>query len=242
MSKLKYDDIKADIESHQWKLISTAYINLDSELCVECPEGHRILMPYKRLRNSYTCPVCKKNVFKIDPNLPEVLPKKKDVKRFLALDQATKITGWSIYDGNQLVSYGVYSVNMNEEERINAIKYWLISMINNWKPDFVGLEDIFLDSQEYKIGLLTYKTLAHLQGVLKDVLYEHNIDHELVIASVWRQHCGIKGKSQTDKKKSAQLRVKDLFDITVVPDVAEAICIGKYISDHYEQVAIINWG
>lgn len=242
MSRLLYKDIQADIESHGWKLISTAYINLDSELCVECPEGHRISIPYKRLRNNYTCPICKKNIYKIDPNLPEVLPKKKDTKRFLALDQATKVTGWSVYDGNELVSYGVYSVDMPEEARINAIKFWLTSMINNWKPDYVGLEDIFLSQEEYKIGLLTYKTLAHLQGVLKDLLYENDIDHDLVIASVWRQHCGIKGRTQTDKKKSAQLTVKDLFDITVPIDVAEAICIGKYISDTHSKVAIIEWG
>lgn len=241
MSKLKYSDIKDDIESHGWKLISDTYINLDTELCVECAEGHRLLLPYKKIRTSYTCPVCKQNSYKLDTISTQVLPKKKNMKRFLALDQATKLTGWSIYDGNELVSYGIYQINGNEEERINAIKYWLISMINNWKPDYIGLEDIFLDQSDFRIGLLTYKTLAHLQGVLKDIIFEAGIDHSLVISSVWRQHCDIKGRTQTDKKKSAQIRVKEMFDISVTEDVAEAICIGKYLSDTFVQIAIMKW-
>ena len=36
-----------------------------------------------------------------------------------------------------------------------------------------------------------------------------------VVSSVWRKECGIKGKTRTDKKRGAQLRVKDLYQIDV---------------------------
>ena len=38
------------------------------------------------------------------------------------------------------------------------------------------------------------------------------------------------------------MKVKEWFDITVSDDVADAIGIGKYISEHHKKkVEIINW-
>ena len=230
MSKLKYEDIKQDIESHGWKLISTEYVNLETELCVECPEHHRTNIPYKKLRGQFNCPLCAENVYKLDST--KIIPKKKNTRRVLALDQATRVGGWSIYDDTTLVSYGVViNPEVNEAARIHYMKCWLINMLMNWNPDFVGLEDIYLDQEEYRIGLLTYKTLAHLQGVLREVLFEKEIKHDIIVSSTWRKHCKINGKSKSDKKRSAQLRVKELFDISVTDDAAEAICIGKYLAE-----------
>ena len=241
MSKLKYEEIKQDVESHGWNLISTEYINLESELCVECPEHHRVNIPYKKLRGTYICPICQANVYKIDS--AKVVPKKKNARRVLALDQATYKSGWSIFDDKELVNYGVFdSQGANEAARINAVKCWLINMINNWNPDFVGIEDIFLDKDEYKIGLQTYKILAHLQGVICDVLFERDIKYDIIVSSTWRKHCQISGTSKQDKKRSAQLRAKALFDISVSDDVAEAICIGKYLAESERGVVeIIQW-
>ena len=42
MSKIKLDEIRAELEQDKWQLISNSYKNLDSELIVECPEGHRV--------------------------------------------------------------------------------------------------------------------------------------------------------------------------------------------------------
>ncbi|MDV3425740.1 MAG: hypothetical protein LIR50_00450 [Bacillota bacterium] len=87
------------------------------------------------------CPICKENKF-IKP-AGEIKPKKKDTFRVLALDQSTRITGWSIFDNKELVSYGIFETDFDDEiKRDNAIKNWLISMCNNWKPDFVGIEGI----------------------------------------------------------------------------------------------------
>jgi hypothetical protein len=61
----------------------------------------------------------------------------------LALDQSTHLTGWSIYDGDSLIAYGIYETTTTAQiERMNEIKEWLLSMIVNWKPDFIGLEGI----------------------------------------------------------------------------------------------------
>ena len=49
MAKLKIEDIRNDLESKNWKLISTEYKNLDTELEMECPEGHRVFKNYKSI-------------------------------------------------------------------------------------------------------------------------------------------------------------------------------------------------
>jgi Holliday junction resolvasome RuvABC endonuclease subunit len=69
-----------------------------------------------------------------------------DVNRILALDAATSITGYSIYDNKVLVGYGTFKTNSSCEapERINQVKNWLKAAIKEWKPDFIGIENIQL--------------------------------------------------------------------------------------------------
>ena len=101
MSKIKIDDIKAAAELHGWTLLSTEYKNLDTELTFECNEGHRIFAPYKKIRNKWECPICKKN--KYFNFSEEIKPKKKGIRRTLALDQATHLTGYALFDDNELL-------------------------------------------------------------------------------------------------------------------------------------------
>jgi Holliday junction resolvasome RuvABC endonuclease subunit len=42
-----------------------------------------------------------------------------------------------------LVRYGTFNTEIRDETaRINAIKNWMLSMINNWNPDCVAIEGI----------------------------------------------------------------------------------------------------
>jgi len=77
--------------------------------------------------------------YKIKKN--KVPIKKIDTTRILALDAATGITGYAIFDDNELVHYGTYKVDKEQttESRINNVKHWLAAAINEWQPDFVGL-------------------------------------------------------------------------------------------------------
>ena len=67
--------------------------------------------------------------YKIKKN--KVPIKKIDTLRILALDAATNITGYSIFDNTELVSYGTYKVDkeLSTEGRINAVKKWLLAAI-----------------------------------------------------------------------------------------------------------------
>ena len=106
MARITLDSIREDIAQDNWQLVSTEYKNLDTELEFKCAEGHTVFAPYKQIRTKRECPVCKANKFK---NVSEeVKPKKKGVQRILALDQATHTTGYSIFDGKELITYGTF--------------------------------------------------------------------------------------------------------------------------------------
>lgn len=242
MAKIKIEDIRKAAIKHDWTLLSDEYKNLDTELTFECNEGHKIFLPYKKVRDKWECPICKQNKYNHFDD--KVLPKKKNSQRSIGLDQATHITGYSIFDDGELVYASTFEAAAEDEiERDIEIKNWLIQLIYNWKPDIIGIEGIQLQQLNNKtIGVTTYQTLARLQGVLMVTCSEQNVEYVIVPPATWRSHCEVKGRTRADRKRSMQFKVKEWFDITVSDDVADAIGIGKYINDkHKKKVEIFNW-
>jgi Holliday junction resolvasome RuvABC endonuclease subunit len=177
-------------------------------------------------------------------NVP-ISPVKKNGYRILALDQASITSGYAIFDNEKLVTYGKWSSNGNHStERITQTKAWVACMIDRWKPDLVVLEDIQLqkfgtiNGQENE-GVITFKKLAALQGVLKNYCFETGIVYKIVPPATWRAHSEIKGRQRTDIKKNAQLKVKKLYDISVTQDEADAILIGAWAVYDHNQSKII---
>ena len=112
-------------------------------------------------------------------------------------------------------------------------------MIELWKPDFVGLEGI---QYQQNMGVTTFETLARLQGILMETLYELNIQFSICHTNTWRAYCKVKGRTRIDKKRSMQMLAKEWFDITVTDDEADAIGIGKYVAEVLNKnVVTYNW-
>ena len=221
------------LQEEGWKLISDCYKNLDTELEKECPNGHRQFQTYKHWRKHPICDMClagtapkgKKN---------KVPPKKSDTRRILALDAATGTTGYAFYDDDKLVAYGTFKTNSNKNsiERIHEVKQWLLGLIENYEIDFCGIENIQLQKfgpHESQTQVKTFQTLANLQGVLIDTLFEACIDYDLVYVAEWRKYCDVgEGIGRENKKKQAQDKVKLWYGQNCTQDEADAICIGKY--------------
>jgi len=51
-----------------------------------------------------------------------------------------------LYDDETLISYGTFKVekDLDAKERINKVKHWLEAALQEWQPDFVGIENIQL--------------------------------------------------------------------------------------------------
>lgn len=235
-----------DLESQGWQLISETYKNLNTELEMRCPEGHTQSITYGQWRKHPVCEKCLAgDPYKVKKN--KVPIKTIDTYRVLALDAATKITGYSIYDNNVLVSYGTYHANEDLEatDRINEIKHWLEAALKAWEPDFVGIENIQLQSfgNNGKYQVEMYRVLANLQGVLVDTLFENKIDHKLAYSSEWRQYCGVgDGRGRENKKKQAQDKVMLWYNQKCTQDEADAICLGKYFCHYIKNNKQSNWG
>ena len=231
------------LQEEGWKLISNTYKNLDTELEMECPAGHRQFQTYKNWRKHPICEQCMAgDPYKIKKN--KVPIKKIDTIRVLALDAATNITGYSIYDDRDLVSYGTFKTKEETAEaRIHEVKQWLLAALNEWQPDFVGIEGIQLQSfGNNNFQVETYRVLANLQGVLIDALFENCIDHDIVSVNTWRNYCNVgQGTGRDNKKKQAQDKVKLWYNQNCTQDEADAICIGKYFS-HLLKNNKSTWG
>ena len=202
---------------------------------MKCPHGHEVELTYENWRKYHSCPQCEKilNEQSIRNKYPNRLPSIK--MRILALDAATGITGYSIYDDSKLVAYGTHSTSTYEsEQKINEIKKWLEVVCQTVQPDLVIVEDIQLQK-----NVQMFQTLANLQGVIKDTLYEKKIPHELVYSSTWRSGLGInKNAERENAKKITQDYVKMCYHINATQDEADAICIGKFFSKQLKP----TWG
>ena len=224
--------------------MSTEYSNLKTELELQCPEGHSNFVTYEKFRRgTYECPICKQNKFyRMNDSVP-----KKNGFRVLAFDQATITSGWSVFDDQTLVKYGSHTSDGSRSTmRIANTKAWVASMIGNWHPDLVVFEDIQLQTykkneDERADAVVTYKKLAHLQGVLKNFCYEMNIPYKIAPPGTWRSHSKVKGNTRSDQKRSAQLIVKKLYDISVTQDESDAILIGRWAADDNKVNEIIEF-
>ena len=242
MAKINIESIREECQNNGWKLLSDEYKNLDTEMIFECSEGHKVNLPWKKLRGKLECPICKANIYKEQDE--KVIAKPRGATRVLAIDQATKVSGYSIYDNGVLVKYGTFETTQDTTiEKMQAVRNWLINMIHSWKPDYVGIEGIQLqENKDARMGVTTFEALARLQGCLMLTCYDLNIPYEICPTNTWRAHCKVKGQSRTDKKRSMQLLTKKWFDVTVNEDEADAIGIGKYMAEVIvRNTQIVNW-
>lgn len=243
MAKIRLEDIVNELSADGWKVISTEYVNLDTEMTFECPEGHRVFVPWKKIRTKRECPSCKPKIdIKQDG---EVLPKPKGVKRTLALDQASKVTGYAIFDDTKLVKYGTFSTSSDDDvERFAMIRAWLLSMIAAWRPDYIGIEGIQFQEEGsgQKMGVTVFQTLARLQGILMITCHDSKVPFEICPTNTWRHSCGVKGKTRTDKKRSMQLLVQQWYNLKVSEDEADAIGIGHHLVTFIQKnTSVTNW-
>ena len=246
MGTINIYTVRNALEAENWQLVSETYKNLKTPLEIICPCGHKQEQTFDQWRKHKICDICMAgDPYKIKKN--KVPEKGTDTQRILGLDAATGVTGYSIYDDKVLVGFGTYktSSSLPAVERINQVKNWLKAALKEWEPDFIGIENIQLQkygNRDTDVQVKTFQTLANLQGVLLDVIFEACINYDLVRPSEWRSYCGISdGDQHRDaRKKAAQAKVKIWYDMVCTEDEADAICIGKYFCGKLKKK--INWG
>ena len=146
----------------------------------------------------------------------------------LALDQASRITGWSIFEDGKLLTYGKFAYDDTDfGQRLYNIRNKVKSLIIDNNIDKLVFEDIQLQNS---IGnnVDTYKKLAEVFGVIQELATELQIPNESIYSTVWKAGLGLKGKDRTAQKKAAQDWVINKYNLKPSQDEADAICIGQY--------------
>lgn len=150
------------------------------------------------------------------------------MSHLLALDQASKVTGWAIFEDGELKSYGKISLDdPNTDIRLVQLRQGIQTLVADYNIDEVIFEDI---QQQNNVAnnVQTFKVLAEVYGVVSELLQELQIPHSTVLAASWKSTLGIKGRTRAEQKKNAQLYVEQNYGIHVIQDIADAVCIGTH--------------
>lgn len=238
MGRLSLSTIQAELARDQWTLVSENYKNLDTNLEYRCSEGHVVIAPWRQIRVERVCPTCMRA--RLKKASEKIKKKRKDDFRILALDQSTRTSGYAIYNNRELIDYGAFVAQGETDiKRDVQVKQWMLSLIDRYEIDLVGLEGI---QYEQKIGVTVFESLARLGGVLMVACEEEDIAYNIVPTNTWRAHCGVKGLTRSEKKASMQAIVKSWYGLMPSDDECDAIGIGRYYSDtHAPKVEIIDW-
>lgn len=158
--------------------------------------------------------------------------------KLLALDQASRITGYAIFEDNQLITYGkIVTDDTDVGVRLSKIRKSVQRLVEDYNIDEVIMEDIQLQSNVQN-NVQTFKTLAEVFGVIYELLTEMNIKNSAVLSSSWKSTLGIKGRTRPEQKKNAQEYVFNTYGKKPTQDECDAICIGchkiKNVKEDYD--------
>lgn len=170
--------------------------------------------------------------------------------RILSLDASTSSSGWSIFDGKKLISYGCIKSNKKEwRHRIADMVDEIDKIIKqDGEIERIYVEDVPLMSANPQ----TLKMLCCLQGALLGVAIGNKIYIEFLMPSAWRKPCGLfdgtkSGTTRAEmKRKSIELANKT-FGLNLIykaptskfnqDDESDSINLGASVQGvyHYEE-------
>ncbi len=151
------------------------------------------------------------------------------MEKLLALDQASVITGYAIFEEDRLVDYG--KITLDDEEigpRLVVLRNTIKDMIDKNNITTIAFEDIQMQASVGN-NVKTFKVLANVYGIILELCEELNIKYKIVSSNTWKSTLKIKGKNRSEQKKNAQNYVQERYNVKCTQDEADAICIGTHM-------------
>lgn len=145
----------------------------------------------------------------------------------LALDQASKTTGYAVFIDDKLETFGKFTFDDTDiDVRLVKIRNEVLKLLQKYVPDEVVFEDI---QQQNNVAnnVQTFKVLAEVYGVISELLAELQIPHSTVLAASWKSTLGIKGRTRPEQKRNAQEYVENKYKVKPTQDECDAVCIGE---------------
>lgn len=153
------------------------------------------------------------------------------------LDCSTTATGYSIFEGAELIAHGTIKPKSSDDWRERIKQEWatLEYIVANYHPEKIYIEDVPL-----KDGKLTLVKLGAMQGLVLALSAKYNIETKFLLPSDWRQPLGLydgtrEGTHRDVLKKKAIEMANEKFGLDLawvapkskknMDDEAEAILI-----------------
>lgn len=148
--------------------------------------------------------------------------------KVLALDQSTRVTGWAVFADDALQEYGKFdaeNAGADIGKRLTYIREKVKALIDKYDIQKILIEEIQLQNTVGN-NVVTYKKLAYVQAILIQMFDELRLPYEIIASSSWKSTLSIKGRARAEQKKNAQELITKIYNINVIQDIADAICIG----------------
>ena len=146
--------------------------------------------------------------------------------KIISLDQSLSCTGWAVFDDKTLIAADTFSVSKTApmDRRLLEIYKNLTDLYHEYEFEKIYFEDIQLQAG----NALTYKHLAYAQAAIILWCGHMNMDWSISAPSHWRKVLGGGfGRKRAEQKRYAIQLVQKWYNIEVLSDIADAICIGR---------------
>ena len=118
--------------------------------------------------------------------------------KLLALDQASRTSGYAIFDDGKLIDFGTFTYDDDDIGiRLHKIRNKVAKLISDNDIEWVVFEDIQLQGNVAN-NVQTFKTLAEVFGVIYELVTALNLKHDTVLSSSWKSTLGIKGRTRPE--------------------------------------------
>ncbi len=159
----------------------------------------------------------------------------------LGIDPGTATTGFGVINQNksqpELVDFGVVATDktLSDAERLGILADDLTSIIKKFKPEAVGVEKLFLTTNQK-----TVMTVSQARGVVLLTCQKHKLRvFEFTPLQIKNFICGY-GKAE---KKQIQYMVQKTFKLKTPPkpdDAADALAIALCAGHHFFKASRIK--
>ena len=155
--------------------------------------------------------------------------------KVVALDQSTRITGYSVFEDSRYVKSGVIDLHKikDTDKRSKQMAVEICKLIGDINPDVVIIEEV-----QQQSNVSTVIKLARIQGVAIGFCAAHNIDLHILTPTRWRsallyqQGPGVK---REQLKQQSRDFVKNILGLSIESeDENEATAINEAAHRIYE--------
>ena len=147
--------------------------------------------------------------------------------RFIAIDQASAVSGLAIFEDDKLIQYNIIELKKykNAQERVHEMIKCIHNQILKNNVDHVVFEDVSLQT-----NVSTLILLAQIQGAIINTCVMNNICYSVYKPTFWRHKLGFnqsKNVKRLELKQQAKDYVFNKYGLRLKEDICDAICIGN---------------